>query len=127
LAVAQRLSSIVFPVSVSFEVEGQRTSKLLRLGPGFGFGRRGESNKNLVAISESINDSGFGGVVWRHFHFHSITNCKPNETFAHLSGNVRENQAIVCERNAKHGSGQHHHNGALELDRIFRIHKCGSW
>jgi hypothetical protein len=50
LAVAQRFSSIVLPVSVSFEVEGQRTSKLLMLGPTFGFGRRGGSNKNLVAI-----------------------------------------------------------------------------
>jgi hypothetical protein len=50
LAVAQRFSSIVFPVSVSFDVEGQRTSKLLMLGPTFGFGRLGGSNKNLVAI-----------------------------------------------------------------------------
>jgi hypothetical protein len=51
LAVAQRSSSIVLPVSVSFDVEGQRTSKLLRGGPAFGLGRRGESNKNLVAIN----------------------------------------------------------------------------
>ena len=50
LTVDQRFSSIVLPVSVSFDVEGQRTSKLLRLGPTFGFGRRGGSNKNLVAI-----------------------------------------------------------------------------
>jgi len=50
LAVAQRFSSIVFPVSVSFDVEGQRTNKLLMLEPTFGFGRRGGSNKNLVAI-----------------------------------------------------------------------------
>jgi hypothetical protein len=51
LAVAQRSSSIVLPVSVSFDVEGQRTSKLLKLGPTFGLGRRGGSNKNLVAIN----------------------------------------------------------------------------
>jgi hypothetical protein len=50
LAVAQRFSSIVLPVSVSFDVKGQRTSKLLMLGPTFAFGRRGGSNKNLVAI-----------------------------------------------------------------------------
>jgi hypothetical protein len=49
LAVAQRFSSIVLPVSVSFDVEGQRTSKLLMLGPTFGLGRRGGSNRNLVA------------------------------------------------------------------------------
>jgi len=50
LAVRQRFSSIVLPVSVSFEVEGQRTSKLLMLGPAFGFGRRGGSKKNRVAM-----------------------------------------------------------------------------
>jgi hypothetical protein len=103
-------------------VEGQRTSKLLILGPVFGLGRRGGSNKNLVAMSESINDSRLGGVVRGHFHFHAITNCKPNKTFAHLSGNVRENLAIVRQRDAKHGSGQHHHDGALQLNRFLRIH-----
>jgi hypothetical protein len=64
LAVGQRFSSIVLPVSVSFDVEGQRTSKLLMLGPGFGFGRRGGSKKNRVAISKPINDARLGGVVW---------------------------------------------------------------
>jgi hypothetical protein len=63
LTVGQRFSSIVIPVSVSFDVEGQRTSKLLMLGPVFAFGRRGGSNKNLVAMSESINDARLGGVV----------------------------------------------------------------
>jgi hypothetical protein len=63
LTVGQRFSSIVIPVSVSFDVEGQRTNKLLMLGPVFAFGRRGGSNKNLVAMSESINDARLGGVV----------------------------------------------------------------
>ena len=112
---------MVLPVSVSFDVEGQRTSKLLILGPAFTFGRRGGSNRNLVGILESINNTSFSGVVRRHLHFHSITNCKPNETFAHLSGNMRKNQALVCERDAKHGSGQHHGDGALQLDRFLRI------
>ena len=72
---------------------------------------------------ESINDAGFGGVVRGHLHFHPVPNCKPNETFAHLPGNVRENQMIVRERDAKHGSGQHRHDGTLQLDGFFRIHK----
>ena len=63
VAVCQRLSSIVFPVSVSFEVEGQRTSRLLMVRPVFAFARWGGSKKNLVAMSESINDLRFGGVV----------------------------------------------------------------
>jgi hypothetical protein len=122
LTVGQRFSSIVIPVSVSFDVEGQRTSRLLMLGPAFGFGRRGGSNKNLVAMSESINDASFGRVVRRHFHSHSITNRKPNETPAHPPGNVGENQMIVRERDAEHGSWKHHRDGALQLDCFLRIH-----
>ena len=63
LAIGQRFASMVLPVSVSFDVEGQRTSRLLILEPAFGFGRRGGSKKNRVAMLESINDAGFGGVV----------------------------------------------------------------
>src|SRR5205814_1605711 len=85
--------------------------------------RTNEPTRNeLVGILESVNNTSFRGVVRRHLHFHSITNRKPNETFAHLSGNMRKNQTLVCERDAKHGSGQHHHNGALQLDRFLRIH-----
>jgi hypothetical protein len=92
------------------------------LGPVFGLGRRGRSNKNLVAMSESINDARFGSVVWRHLHFHSITNCKPNESFAHLPGDVRQNKVIVRKRDAKHGSWKYHGDDALQFDGFFRIH-----
>jgi hypothetical protein len=45
MVLLQRPSSIVRPVSVSFEVEGQRTSRLFMLIPGFGFGRRRGGSK----------------------------------------------------------------------------------
>jgi hypothetical protein len=122
LAVCQCFSSIVCPVSVSFDVEGQRTSKLLMLGPFLGFDRRGGSNKNLVAMSESINDARLGGIVRRHFHSHAVANRQANKTLAHLSRDMREDQTFVCERHAKHGPGEHHHNSALQLDRFLRIH-----
>jgi hypothetical protein len=73
-------------------------------------------------MSESINDASFGAVVGRHFHFHSVSDCKSNETLAHLPGNVRENLMIVRQRNAKHGSGEHRHDDALQFDGFFRIH-----
>jgi hypothetical protein len=122
LAVRQRFSSIVRPVSVSFDVEGQRTSKLLMLGPVFGFGRRGGSKRKRVAMSESINDASFGSVVGRHLHSYSITNCQANESLAHLSGDVRENKMLVRKRDAKHRPGKHHRDGALQFDGFVRIH-----
>jgi hypothetical protein len=113
VAVCQSFSSIVLPVSVSLDVEGQRTSKLLMLAPAFAFGRRGGSKKNRVAMSESINDASFGGVIGRHLHFHPVANREANETLAHLSGNVCENEMVVRERDTKHGPGEHRHDGAL--------------
>lgn len=124
LAVAQRFSSIVLPVSVSFDVEGQRTSKLLRFGPAFIFGRRGGSKKNLVGMSESIHDSRFSSVVRRHLHSYSIANCEANKSLAHLARDVRQNQVIVRERNAEHGSREDRHDRALDRNRFLSIHQC---
>ena len=73
-------------------------------------------------MSESINDTSFRGVVRRHLHSHSIADRKPNEPLAHLSGNVREHEMIVRQGDPKHGPGQDHHDGALQFDRLFRIH-----
>src|SRR5437667_12566898 len=84
LAVRQRFSSIVLPVSVSFEVEGQRTSKLLMLGPAFGFGRRGGSKKNRVAMLEPINDAIFVGVVLRYPPVYSIACRQPINASPHF-------------------------------------------
>lgn len=50
-AVGQRFSSTVWPVSVSLDVDGHRTSKLFQFAPGLFFGRRGGSKRNRVAIN----------------------------------------------------------------------------
>jgi len=126
LAVRQRFSSIVLPVSVSFEVEGQRTSKLLMLGPAFGFGRRGGSKKNRVAMLEPINDASFGGVVWRHLHFYSITDRQTNKAFAHFAGDMRKNEMFVSECDPKHGPREHRHNRTLQFDGFFGVHSVDS-
>jgi hypothetical protein len=34
---------------------------------------------------------------------------------------------IVRERDAKHGSGKHHHDGALQFDGSFGIHDVDLW
>jgi hypothetical protein len=73
-------------------------------------------------MSESINDATFARVVWRHLHSYSITNCQSNESLAHLSGDVRQNQMLVRKRDAKHRPGKHHGDGALQFDGFVRIH-----
>jgi len=93
------------------------------LRPVFTFDRRGGSNKNLVAMSESINDASFGAVVGRHLHFHPVPNRKANEPpVTHFAGNVRENETVVRKRDAKHGPGEHRHDCPLQFDRFFGVH-----
>jgi len=73
-------------------------------------------------MSESINDASFGGVVGRHLHFHPVPDCKANESLAHPSRDVRENKMVIRERDAKHRSGEHRLDGALNFNCLFRIH-----
>ena len=73
-------------------------------------------------MSESINDASLGGVVGRHLHFHPVPDCKANETFAHLSRNVRENEMLVRKRDAKHGPREHGHDRPLQFDGFVRVH-----
>ncbi len=69
-----------------------------------------------------INDPRLGGIVRRHLHFHSIANGKSNKTFAHFARDMREHEILIGKRNSKHCSGQHVHNRAFNLDRLFRFH-----
>jgi len=113
-APGQRFCSIVRPVSVSFEVEGQRTSKLFRSAQTFGFGRRrGGSKQNRLAMSEPVNNPRFGGIVGRHLHPHTIARRQANETFAHFARDMRKHEMIVRKRDPKHRSGQHAHDRSL--------------
>src|SRR6266404_8961718 len=63
-AAGQRFSSIVRPVSVSFDVDGQRTRRLLILRAFFLGRGRGRSNRNREGIYlEPVNDPRLGGIV----------------------------------------------------------------
>lgn len=101
VSLCQCFSSTVFPVSVSFEVEGQRTSRLLI--PGRVFACFGGSKKKRVAILKSINNARSGGVVGRHFHLHAVSDCYPNKSLAHSAGYTGENEMLVGKSDAKYG------------------------
>jgi len=73
-------------------------------------------------MSESINNTSFGGVVGRHLHFHPVADCKTNESLAHPSRDVCENNMVIRQRDAKHRSGKHRLDRALNFNGLFRIH-----
>ena len=62
--------------------------------------------KNFIFLCEPINDTRLVDIVRRHLEFYTIANRQANKTFAHLSGNVREHETLVRQRNAKHRAGK---------------------
>ena len=62
--------------------------------------------KNFIFLCEPINDTRLFDIVRRHLEFYTIANRKANKTFAHFSGNVREHETLVRQRNAKHRAGK---------------------
>jgi hypothetical protein len=118
---------MVCPVSINLEVDGQRTSRLLIFRPGLIFGRRGGSNRNLVAMSETIHDPGLFHIIRRHLELHSIANCQANKSLPHFSRNMSEHEALVSQSHSKHCAGQDAHDRALDLDCFFGIHSFSEY
>ena len=108
---------MVWPVTASLAVEGQRTSSRLITGPVFTFRTAGVP-KNFI-FSEAIDDARFIDVVWRHLQLNSIANGKSNKSFAHFSGNVREDKMLVGESDPEHGAGQHRHDRSFQFEGFF--------
>lgn len=69
---------------MSFEVAGQRTSNLLRLGRLLAL-YRGGSNKNRVGILKDDKGVAVIGLTERHLNLYSIAGAEANKTFAHFS------------------------------------------
>ena len=119
LAAAQSCSSIVWPVTASLAVEGQRTRSRLMTGPVFTFRATGVPKNFIFLFLEAVDDARFVDVVRRHLEFDTIANSKSNKSFAHFPGNVRENKVLISESNPEHGTGQDRHNRSFQLEGFF--------
>jgi hypothetical protein len=108
---------MVWPVTASLAVAGQRTSSRLITGPVFIFRTAGVP-KNRILL-ESVDDARLIDVVRRHLEFDTIANSKSNKSFAHFPGNVRENKVLISQSNPKHGTGQDRHDRSFQLEGFF--------
>ena len=124
LAAAHKLSSIVLPVGVSFAVEGHLTRMRLMIGPFCSFGTVVVIKNfiNKIPLAEPINDARFVDIVGRHFQLYPVADGQANKAFAHLSGNVRENEVFVRKLNAKHCARENGNDFSFQLDRFSGIH-----
>ena len=108
---------MVWPVTASLAVAGQRTRSRLITGPVFTFRAAGVP-KNFI-LSEAVDDARLVNVVRRHLEFDAIANGKSNKSFAHFSGNVREDKMLVGEGDPEHGAGQDRHDRSFQLESFF--------
>ena len=62
-----------------------------------------------------IHYAGLGGIIGRHLHLNLVPNHQPDETLAHLSGNMRKNLVFTGKLDLEHGSGKNGRDGSLNL------------
>ena len=108
---------MVWPVTASLAVAGQRTSSRLITGPVFIFRTAGVP-KNLI-LSKAVDDACLINVVRRHLEFNAIADGKSNKSFAHFPGNVREDKMFVGESDPEHGAGKHRHDCSFQFEGFF--------
>ena len=108
---------MVWPVTASLAVAGQRTSSRLMTGPVFTFRAMGVP-KNFI-FSEAVDDARLVNVVRRHLEFDAIANGKSNKSFAHFSGNVRQDKMLVGQSDPEHGAGKDRHDRSFQLKSFF--------
>src|SRR5439155_821309 len=111
--------SIVWPVTASLAVAGQRTSSRLITGPVFAFRTAGVP-KNFICL-QAVDDARLINVVRRHLQFNAIADGKSNKSFAHFPGNVREDKMLIGERKAARFAGHaiHHQRYFADLAMLF--------
>ncbi len=65
-----------------------------------------------------IHYAGLGGIIGRHLHLNLVPNHQPDETLAHLSGNMRKNLVFTGKLDLEHGSGKNGRDGSLNLNSL---------
>jgi len=79
---------------------------------------------NKIPLAEPINDARFVDIVGRHFQLYPVADGQANKAFAHLSGNVGENEVFVRKLNAKHCARENGNDFSFQLDRFSGIHNA---
>ena len=110
---------MVWPVTASLAVAGQRTSSRLITGPVFIFRTAGVPKNFILFLLEAVDDTRLIDVVRRHLKFNAIADGKSNKSFAHFPGNVRKDKMLIGKGNPEHGAGQDRHDCSFQLEGFF--------
>src|SRR5947208_17180440 len=104
---------MVWPVTASLAVAGQRTSSRLITGPVFIFRTAGVP-KNF-SLLQAVDDTRLINVVRRHLKFNAIADGKSNKSFPHFPANVRQDKMFVGESNPTHAPATYRHYRSFPL------------
>jgi hypothetical protein len=69
--------------------------------------------------TQTPSDARFAQVVGRHLHFDAVADGEADEAFAHFAANGGEDEVLVVQHDAEHGSGEDHLDAAFDFDMFF--------
>ena len=102
-----------------FRSRGAANQESLNDGASFYFSHHRCSKKFHFFILEAVDDARLVNVVRRHLEFDAIANGKSNKSFAHFSGNVRQDKMLVGQSDPEHGAGKNRHDRSFQLEGFF--------
>ncbi len=70
-------------------------------------------------LFEPPDDARLVEVVGRHLHFHAVAHGQADPAFAHLAANGGEDEVLVVEFDAEHGSGQNGRDATFDFNVFF--------
>ena len=65
---------------------------------------------------QSPDNTPFVQIVRGHFHFHAVANRESDPAFAHFSGDGGQDEVLVIQFDAEHGSGQDRKHYSLDFN-----------
>ena len=72
-----------------------------------------------LGLLQPPDDAGFVQVVRRHLHFDAVANGEADPAFAHFAADRGEDEVLVVELDAEHGSGENGVDDSFDFDGRF--------
>ena len=72
-----------------------------------------------LVLLQPPNDSRFVQIVGRHFHFDAVADGESNPAFSHFARDGCEDEVLVVELDAEHGTGQNRVDDSFDFDWHF--------
>lgn len=90
--------------------------------PACAFPPRAGKPAALHSLTEAIDDARLAEIVRRHLQLYAVAIGETDEAFPHLARDVGEDEVLIAELYAEHGSCEHGGDSAFSFDNFFCCH-----